>query len=128
MDKALLLLEFKILGECFTSYEINNSDYRDLFKTLPYLYVVVIVERDEYNITPLGGILVKSDIPKTHPNLLSTMRRAIEFSKNVSPVLRSDKGLQIIPTKYHSNDIPTLKMCEEIVGGAIIRYSWGTNC
>ena len=128
MGKALVLFQYQLVGEHFKSFEvIHENDMTNFFNELPYFYCVTVVNREGEKVTPFGGFLVKTDLPKDSPQLMQSMYEGAKQLDKVSEILKYGNTLQITPTKYESTTIPNEKKCEELAVGALYLYGWGGN-
>ena len=128
MNKALVLFQYQIAGEHLKSFKVTyEEDQTHFFNSLPHMYCVTVISRDGERVTPYGGFLIKTNIPKTDKKILETMYDVAQQLEKVEPILKFGTTIQIVPTNYDQDSIPNESACEQLVVGALYAYGWGGN-
>lgn len=128
MNQALVLFQYQIAGEHLKSFKVTyEKDQTQFFNSLPHMYCVAVISRDGEKVTPYGGFLIKTDIPKTDPKLVETMYGVAQRLEKVEPILKFGTTIQIVPTNYVLGSIPNESECEQLIAGALYLYGWGGN-
>ena len=99
----LVLCQFVLEGERYTSHmQIHHDDISSLYATLPYLYSVIFVKKNGAFVTPLGGLLVKSNIEKTDPTFRNKVLDLAHTLAPTSALAEKTNTFSVIPVNGHS--------------------------
>ena len=114
-EKILVLHQFAIEGEIYTSYmQEHTSDISQIYAILPNLYCVVFCKNLNSLITPVGGLIIKSNIAKDDKQFDKKIQNLAITLEPASSLFKKANTLQIVKVNQVGSELLTEIDCKRI--------------
>lgn len=113
--KFLVLYQFVLEGLTYKSHmQEHEEDISSLYAALPYFYSAVFVRKNGSLVTPLGGVLFKSDIESNDAKFLDKVMEVARALQPAAQLIDKTTTFQLVPITEQDQQVPTEKDCHRI--------------
>ena len=105
----------------------HSSDISQVYASLPYLYSVIFSQKTNLLTTPLGGLIIKSNIPKNDQEFVKKIKEVSLTLEPATALVNKANTCQVVPIIEESPTLPTEIDCNRMATDAYTMVGIGGN-